>query len=799
MNRSLKLSMMVALALGTTQVCAMELGQVQVKSALGQPLLAEIPLNPANQAEMNNLSVRLASSEDFARAGIVGGRTSIPLHFSVFKTPAGRSVIRITSSVPVEDPYLDLLIEVNGGAGKSVREFAILLDPPHSPMAAPEMPASQQSSPNQRVVSRTAPVPSRSAVPAPAPLPPRAASPRQASVVDGKYGPVERGQTLSGVARSTAPAGVDIKQMMLALQQANPDAFYRGNINALKSGAVLRVPTAAEAQAMTVAAAVAEVRRQNGDWRAGTPSKPSVVADAATRAPASGNAGNASDNSDRLALVPAKDGGSAAGAQGGSASDKAANGTRQDLMRAKESVVSLQQQSDDLKSRLKDLSDINSKNERLLSLKDNEIAELQSKLAAARKTAGLPAVASAAAVPVSEPAPATSTAKIPSVSTAVAGNDLETATASTSANAEEAPVGSSSAAVASAGVAAAASASTTVAPAASAPVPVVAAPPAVAEPAKAPVASKAKSPAIVAQQPWYMQTWAWAAGGAAIVLLILLAMLGRRRAGPAGSGLSKASLADRFNSSPASDSSDLGDEDIDQEELLDQLAEHPDDIGLHLELVTLYYSRRDVEHFEAAAEAMYAHVTDPEQDEWQDVLHMGEDLVPEHPLFDHHPELPVSDEYEARREFDIDDYADDHDAHATDSAPPLSGARKVSEYNFNFDLTRPHAEVPPVDAAASSDDLAMTSPLIDDVPEPDALSGSESNWEFDEAAPPPAAVQDAELADFSDDPIDTKLDLARAYLDMGDADGARAMLGEVTKEGTQVQRDAAQRLLNSMS
>src|SRR5690348_1216737 len=142
MNRSLKLSMLVALALGSSQVLALDLGQVRVKSALGQPLLAEIPLTPANPAELQNLSVQLASSEEFARAGIVGGRTAIPLHFSVVGAGSGHPVIRITSSVAVDNPYLDLLIEVNGKAGRTVREFAILLDPPGSqPAAAPVAPA----------------------------------------------------------------------------------------------------------------------------------------------------------------------------------------------------------------------------------------------------------------------------------------------------------------------------------------------------------------------------------------------------------------------------------------------------------------------------------------------------------------------------------------------------------------------------------------------------------------------------------------------------------------------------------
>lgn len=776
MNRSLKLSMLIALALGGSQAMAMDLGQIQVKSALGQPLLAEIPLHPDSPAELQGLTVQLASSEEFARAGIVGGRTSIPLHFSVANAAAGHPVIRITSSAPVDDPFLDLLIEVNGKAGKSVREYAILLDPPNAQAATAVAATPARSQPVQRPKAppAAAPVaaPPKPAAPAPAPAP----KPAAPVVSNGQYGPVERGQTLSAIARSVAPAGADVQQVMLALQQANPGAFYRDNINALKSGAVLRVPTSAEAQAMTIAAAVAEVRRQNSDWRAGVPGKPAVVADAATRASRSSAPVSAPDNGDRLALVPAKEG-SNAGTRGSGAGDKASASLRQDLLRTQESLASLQQQSTDLKTRLKDLADINSKNERLLSLKDNEIAELQAKLAAARKAAGMPPAAA-------------STAKAVAATTPAEAN-LETATASTAANAAAAPVAAGSTVAAVATPAGASSVASTPARGAS----VVTTPIATPVPVK-PVEKPASRPAA-AEQPWYMQTWAWAAGAGAIVLLILLAMLGRRRKPGAASSKSASSLADRFGSTSAADEDLLGD-DVDQDELLDQLAEHPDDIGLHLELVTLYYSRRDVEHFEAAAEAMHAHITDPQQDEWQDVLHMGEDLVPGHPLFDHHAEPAAHDDAEARGGFNIDDYADESDAPTVvSSMPPLpsNGPKRVSEYNFNFDLTQAAAEAASRPAPAS-DDATVVAPLAADRPTPAEPAAS---WHFDEAdSAHQVADEGHDVGEFNDDPVDTKLDLARAYIDMGDAEGARAMLGEVVKEGSQMQKDVAKRLLDSL-
>jgi len=768
MNRSLKLSMLMALALGTSQVLALDLGQVQVKSALGQPLLAEIPLHPANAAELKNLTVQLASSDEFARAGIVGGRTSIPLHFSVANTASGTKVIRITSTVAVDDPYLDLLIEVNGSAGKSVREFAILLDPPGAmatPVAAAPAPKSERARPQA-----AAPQPPRHVTAAAKPAMSNPVARASAPTQTGEYGPVSAGQTLSGIARSTAPAGVDIQQMVLALKQANPNAFYRDNINALKSGAVLRVPTAVEAKAMTLAAAIAEVSRQNSDWRAGAPGKPAVVADAATRSNASSApTGKSGVTEDRLALVPpAKDGGT--GRQGNNVSgkgDKSVASLRQDLLRAQESTASLQQQSDDLKVRLKDLADINSKNEHLLSLKDSEIAALQSKLAEARKAASVPAPAATVAKAM-KPAVAANTASPAPV--AAGSSALATNAPASAATASKAAVASTVAAIT----------------------------PAAVKPVVKPVVKTVQVPVVEA--PWYMQTWAWAAGGGALLLLIVLGLLGRR--GKPAAKAPASSLADRFSAAPAAGMDDLDDDDIDQNELLDQLAEHPDDIDLHLELVTLYYSRRDIERFEAAAEAMHAHITDTEQDEWQDVLHMGEDLVPAHPLFDHHPEAPVHEDAEAHRAFDIDDYDGAHDAQADASPmPPLpsSGPKKVSEYSFNFDLTQPLAGDSTSGHHSTAADDATVVKLHDHDVDAGPVLEKDSSWHFDESENKSSADEHGfDITEFSDDPIDTKLDLARAYVDMGDSDGARAMLGEVIKEGSQTQQEIAKRLLDTL-
>lgn len=786
MNRSLKLSMLMALALGSSHVLAMDLGQVQVKSALGQPLLAEIPLRPADAAELKNLKVQLASGDEFSRAGVVGGRPRIPLHFSVVNGASGSKMIRVTSTVAVDDPYLDLLIEMNGSAGKSVREVAILLDPPGfntNTNAGASAPAAAAATSGPAVTRAKPAVPARSApVAKPAAPKPEPVARPAATASNGEYGPVAAGQTLSGIARSTAPTGVDLQQMMLALQQANPDAFYRNNINALKSGVVLRVPSKAEAEALTLAAALAEVRRQNSDWRARTPGKPALVADTATGKNASmAPTGKAGRVEDRLELVPAKaDGAGSSGNNAGGKGDKSVASLRQDLLRARETTASLQQQSDDLKSRLKALSDINGENERLLSLKNNEIAELQSKLAEARKTAGLPAAAASAATKAVAPttvSPAeTAVAKAASVAPVASSSVAQAPNATVSAGAASGPAVASSAAAVVPAVAKAA-----------APQP---------KPAAKPIPKPAPKPMVEA--PWYMQTWAWAAGGGVLLLLIVLGLRGRR--GKPAAKVAASSLADQFGEAPISGETDSGD-DVDQDELLDQLAEHPEDIDLHLELVTLYYSRRDVEHFEAAAEAMHAHITDPGQDEWQDVVHMGEDLVPAHPLFDHHSEAVMPGDAEPHAAFDIDDYG--HDEHvasevASSTSPlPVSESKKVSEYSFNFDLTRPE----PADSgaghqSAAADDATVRAASHDSS---HAEPAPEGDWQAAGGRESSAEEQSFDITEFSDDPVDTKLDLARAYVDMGDADGARAMLGEVIKEGTQTQQDVAKSLLDTLS
>ncbi|MEX1827701.1 FimV/HubP family polar landmark protein [Luteibacter sp. CQ10] len=836
MNRTLKLSIMLALAAGGGHAMAQNLGPAQVRSTIDQPLLAEIPITGVTGGA-GDIHVTLASAEAFSRAGLNRDGLPVALSFAVAKGASGQPVVRVTSSEPIRDTYLDFLVEVSAGGNKVVREVTMLLDPPGSTPSAPganvaagprpsrtsEVPArvSQATQPSRaESTAPAAPVAAPSRAEAPAPrthAAPRAQATSSASA--SQVGPVKRGETLSAIARDHAD-GADINQMLVALQKANPDAFYRDNINALKTGAVLRIPSADDVKAQSAAAALTEVRRQNEAWRSGTARSPAVVADAASTGAAQGKA-RPSAGDDRLALVPAKEGGEAASTRAGSKNgtgDAQVAGLKQELATSQESVASLRQQGEELKSRVADLEAIKTKNERLISLKDSEIAELQRKLAEAGKAPV------AAAAPASAPAPAAPAAS---------------ASAPAPVAAASAPAAPKAASTAGEPTAATVTTTPLKAPAA--------VPPQAVKPRPAPAP-------IEEETPWFMQPWAWGAGGV-VVLLLLLALFARRKktvAAPAAAPLATPSLADRFGDEPRFDGFDGIDPD--QREILDALAEHPDDIGLHLELVSLYYGRGDVDHFEAAAEAMYAHISDPDQPEWRDVVAMGQELAPTHPLFGGVPGDTDDDEYAsdtytastphdaheaaALEEFDLGHYVTSPE----DDERVAPAPQKHSEYHFNFDLTpvqRAEAETRPnapdvfdVDAPASPyvEPHETHAPAFGDVlAEETTLPEERQTWSFDDVPETPVhpiraeshrdvptfdepprfdephfpdeepVTLDASPEGFSDDPVDTKLDLARAYLDMGDAEGARLMLEEVMAEGSQMQKDTAKRILDDIA
>ena len=408
MKRPLQLPLAIALALAGTNALALGLGPVRVTSRLNQPLQAEIPVIQGTAGEAEGLLVSLADQEDFEKLGISRANLGVPLEFAVAKDARGQVVIRVTSKEPVRATYLDFLIEANWPKGRMLREYTVLLDPPvtapaataPAPAAVAAAPVAERPAKTTRAHAETpahapaAPVAEKKAVAHAAPAP--AAAPAR-KVVEGEYGPTQAGQTLSAIAHETRQVGTDVNQMMLALLKSNPDAFYRNNINALKRGVILRVPSADEIKAIGSAnEAAQQVREQIEDWQGGRAATARVAGESSTPAPAAATRpakgaapavakSAAGRGNERLELVPPKAGKDSMamadrpGASGAGSSGSNTEASRE-LARTKEALATSDQAAGELKSRVKDLEDIKSKNERLISLKDSEIAELQQKL-----------------------------------------------------------------------------------------------------------------------------------------------------------------------------------------------------------------------------------------------------------------------------------------------------------------------------------------------------------------------------------------------------------------------------------
>ncbi|HEY9146037.1 MAG TPA: FimV/HubP family polar landmark protein, partial [Thiobacillus sp.] len=245
------------------------LGRLSVTSALGQPLAAEIELFAADKAELDSLTASLASDQAFRDAHVEFAPVLSSLRFTVEKKPNGKAVLKISSSRPVNDPFVDMLVELNWGSGRLVREYTMLLDPPG--LAAKQTVAPVAAvAPSQAPAAKAAPAPATApqAQAKPAPAAPKTAAPAPA----GKPAPtdrvvVKRGDTLVGIAGRVRPEGVSLEQTLVGLYRENTKAFD-GNMNRLKAGKTLDVPSAEKVAAIPQKEAVRELRLQAEDWRA---------------------------------------------------------------------------------------------------------------------------------------------------------------------------------------------------------------------------------------------------------------------------------------------------------------------------------------------------------------------------------------------------------------------------------------------------------------------------------------------------------------------------------------------------
>ncbi len=360
---SLKLRVLIsAILLAPAAAWALGLGEIRLSSALNEPLSAEIDLVAATPEELAALSAGLASPEVFARYGLDRPAFLTSLEFSVGRAQDGRSVLLVRSRDAITEPFVSFLVDVNWPRGRLLREYTVLLDPPamlaakDSPVAAPL--AAPTTTPS--AMPSAPPAPSAPSAPTEAPEP-QATIPVSA----GSTYEVERGDTLYGIAGAMSGGGRQAtQQTMIALFRANPEAF-NGNINILRAGAILRVPSSDEVATISTAEAASEVSQQNAAWRA---------------------AGGGED-AGRLKLVTPPEGDAEAAAAPGA--------------------------SDRVESQIGSLETDIAEQKRLLELRNQELADLQKKLADSR----------AKEAEAAQPAPVPETPVEPSGEVAVAPED----------------------------------------------------------------------------------------------------------------------------------------------------------------------------------------------------------------------------------------------------------------------------------------------------------------------------------------------------------------------------------------
>lgn len=278
------------------------LGKLTVYSAIGQPLNAEVALT-ATPEELSALSARLASHDDFKKAGIEFMSALSGLRFSVAKQPDGQSVLKLTTDRPLNEPFLHFLVELNWTAGRLVREYTFLLDPPEmlqaarpasvvTPvvpqalplMAAPAtaaMPATPVAPAKAKMEPRAARTAESDAIARPKPRTAQAPTPAATMPSTGER-LVKYGDTLSKIARENKPAAVSLDQMLVALFNSNRDAFDGNNMSRLRAGKILQLPDPSEVAAVDAGEARKLIVAHTADFNAYRRS----LASAASMAPA---------------------------------------------------------------------------------------------------------------------------------------------------------------------------------------------------------------------------------------------------------------------------------------------------------------------------------------------------------------------------------------------------------------------------------------------------------------------------------------------------------------------------------
>ena len=847
---------------------ALGLGKLNVKSALGEALRAEIDVTSLNPEESATLQVRVASPETYRAAGVDYNAVLSGATIVLQRRADGRPFLRISSERPVQEPFVDMILDLGWSAGRLVREYTLLFDPPsmrsvaqpaapvmsvppvqnnvaQSPALRPSRPAAvpqtQVEAPEAKATKPSKPSkPADQAAPSAPEAPRQAAAPRAADRGDKGDVLVRRGDTLSSIASRNLPSGVSLDQMLVGLYRQNRGAFQGDNINRLRSGAVLNVPSSEQLSAVSAAEARQFILAQSADFATYRQRLAGAVGVEATTQPQRQAKGKveAEVQDRKQAAAPTPD--KLTLSKG--AVNPAASAAEDRLAKARASQES-----------------------------STRVAELSKNLDELRKLKEQAAAAAAASKPSLTP---------PALPPVVASQVAEVASAAASA--------ADMAASAADAMASAASEAASVAEAASAVVPepvAVASEPAVVAPVP-PVVVQDDEPGFLSSlNPMWL-----AAGGAGLALLAGAAMFlrSRRRADTGETSFLESRLQpDSFfgasggqrvdtrdaTAGPSSMSYSLsqldaiGDvdpvaeadvylaygRDLQAEEILKEaLRSTPERLAVRVKLLEVYAKRRDTKGYESLAIQLFG-LTNGAGEDWLKTQELGLSIDPENPLYQPggqpgnavaedassadflgastvpHSIAPVSADtlpvsHDDLVDLDLDGSGrPSQQGGVSDSvSPQMQNGDQLADLELpdldslpSGEIAQPQAPAGDIDFDLSMDDLPQV-PAISSAPAPAADVPSSGGMPFDMDgisldldAPAPAksgVVMEEELdqlplsdAPLSTDPMARKFDLAQEFRQIGDADGARELLQEVVdnaQDGSLKSR--AQTMLDSL-
>ncbi len=845
---------------------AVGLGDLRVLSALGQPLNAEIQIVSEQPGEMASVTARLPSQDAFHQAGIEFNPVLLGMKFDV-EQRNGKSVIKLTTAKPVNEPFLDILVELQWSSGRLVREYTFLLDPPDykatqaisaAPSATPmEKPAQAPAAqaPVQERPLEAAPAPAPAVTPAPTPAP-KAAAPEPKGPATRE---VKKGDTLGAIARENLTRGITYNQMLIALYRANRDAFIHDNINLVRAGRILDIPDQETVAAVDPEGARRLVISQMADF--GAYRRKLAAAAPATSAGAGERAvsGRISSTPEPAAPAAQKDQLKLSNADTGSGPMSRA--AREDDQAARERALQeAQSRVADLERNVSDLQKLVELKDKALEVKSKELADLQQKAAAA-PTAPTTAPANPAAPVAQQPAAAP-------------------------AKAAEAP--KPVAAPAKPEVAPAPKPAPKVAPK-PAPKPMAPPPPPslLDDLLDDPVAVGGLGAVLALLLGYGAWTWrrkknaaaprggafdaAAGTGGASSVLSVAGVPPVRADAGSQAS-VSQSSVggmeADEVDPIAEADVYMAYGRDAQAEEILNEAlqkdAKRP---AIHAKLLEIYAGRHDATSFEQTARKLQA--LTGSGPEWEKAAALGHSIDPQNSLYGGAAEAagtrtgtPILEA--AAEPAPVPDLDFDLDAASTPVSPdvPLDvgedEGKQQASAALDFDIgsstntmkagdfakggtlimdknAEPKTESAGLDfdlglvggeaqQTADSGGISFQSPATQEpaASAADTLGSMDFNLDLDSAETKPMPTPSAEPAPLdlssisldldapgqspapitSTDPkwqeVATKLDLAKAYEEMGDKDGARELLSEVVKEGDNAQQSQAKQMLSSL-